>query len=144
MKKQITLGASVLVVGIFIGIFLAGKLFHPGCKLSFKFSSPAIDIDCSSAPFEATINFGSNSSERSLESALSILADLTRDKANARVYVNPDVLTADFVRNTKVHPPAGTQGTIAALRQLLSEANAQEKVDICVIPSGGIRVQLRR
>lgn len=144
MKKgQIGLMVLMLVVGIVIGIYLAGKLFHPGCKLSFKFAPPAIDIDCASAPFETTINFGSDSSERSLGDALSIIADLTKNKGRARVFVNPEVLAADFAKTTRVHPPAGSQGTVTVLQQLVAEANAQDKVEICLVPSGGLVVKLR-
>lgn len=143
IKKQLALAGVIFAVGLFVGLLIADKLFHPGCKLSFKFSPPSIDSDCASAPFETTINYGSNPSERPLESALKILAERTQDKESARIYINPDVLESNFASN-KVHPPSGPQGTIGVLRQLLADAGALERVDICVIPSGGMRVQLRR
>jgi hypothetical protein len=77
-----------------------------------------------------------------LRAALEIIEERTRGKGQARIYVDNSVLEADFASNM-VHPPTGSQGTISLMNQLLAEAGASDKVDICLVKSGGFILRLR-
>jgi hypothetical protein len=140
MKRIICLSISFLV-GLICGLLIADKLFQPGCILSIHFSPPSIETNCPN-PYEIQFSFGRAASSRSLRSALEIIEEKTRGKGQARIYVHKSVLEADFASNM-VNPPTGSQGTISLINQLLAEAGASDKVDICLVRSGGFIIRLR-
>jgi hypothetical protein len=130
----------VFVVGLLIGLYGSDRLFRPGCSL--KISTAGIETSCPS-PYAIPLNFGDKPSARPLSEALSIVQDRTEGQGQARVYVDQEVLNADFAK-TVVHPPAGSQPSLNIVQQLLEEARVSNKVDICLAHDGGFHVQLAR
>ena len=130
--------AIVFLGGIVFGIYQSDRLYQPGCRLTVHFYPPSLETNCPS-PFETKISLGSTASERTLANALSIVAERTQNKGQARIYVDKSVLDATFSK-TKVNPPTGPQGSIAVVQQLLEDAGVSEQVDICLARSGGFRL----
>jgi hypothetical protein len=129
---------ALFFIGLAIGLYGSDRLYHPGCTL--QLSTSGLETSCAS-PYEVPLNFGQNPSSRSLSDALSIVQDRTRGTGQARIYIDQDVLNAGFAKMT-VHPPSGSQSSLAVVRQLLDEAQASKMVDICLELAGGFRVKL--
>lgn len=132
---------GTLIAGVLIGFLFAGKALQPGCKIRFSFAPPAFETDCPN-PFETQLSFGRDPSSRSLSSTLEIIRDKTRSKGQARIYVADEVFEQSFAKAT-IRPPEGSQGSITTLRQILDDADVSDQVDICLVASGGFRVQMR-
>lgn len=131
---------ALFFLGLAVGLYGSDRFYHPGCTLKLNISG--LETSCPS-PYEVPLNFGQNPSSRLLSDALSIVQDRTQGMGQARIYIDPDVLNAGFAKIT-VHPPSGSQSSLAVVHQLLDEVQASNMVDICLEPSGGFHVKLNR
>lgn len=133
---------AILGAGIVGGMYLGNVLYYPGCTFRLFSAGSFVVTECQS-PFEQRISFGSSPSPRPLHSALEIVQEMTQGKQEARIFVDKDVLAAEFAKR-EVTPPAGPQSAISVTVQLLAHADASDKVDLCLAPSAGFRLKLRR
>ena len=139
MKYAILGFVSGLILGIILTIICqnyAGRV-----KIEIKWP-PSIEYDASGAPHQVPINFGRPPSTRPLGDALRIVAQRTQGRATARIIVDPNIFDMELA-SEKLEPPARPQPSLEVVKQLLSSANASDKIHICLIPEGGYRVCAR-
>jgi hypothetical protein len=129
-----------VVVGFLVGLYGADRLYHPGCTL--QVSPTGLETSCPS-PYEEPLSFGQNPSPRPLSDALRIVGQATQGMGQARIFVDQEVLDAKFAA-VRVHPPSGSQPSLAVVRQLIDEAQASKMADICLAPSQGFVIQLNK
>jgi len=138
-KAVITIGVGVVVVAFLIGsgvgVAVGTKAWQQGCVAEVNLGLKVVKSDCSALGNQGTLIDFANSAPLPLGAALKRIADMTSDKDPQRIFVSPDVANAPFAKNI-VHPPTGGQRSLAVVRQLLTEAGASERVDLCIEESG--------
>jgi len=132
---------ACIVGGLLFGLYGSDSLYHPGCTFTASFTS-GVSTTCPN-PYEAPLSFGQKPSPRSLSDSLKIVQETTQGMGQARINIRDDILKADFAK-TIVHPPSGSQGSLAVVRQLVDEAQASRMVDVCLEPTQGFVVQLSK
>lgn len=144
-KVGITIGVGVVIflIGCGVGVEVGNKAWRQGCVAEVNLGLEFVKSDCTALANLGTMLDFANSSPLPLAAALKRIEDMTSDKDPQRIFVSDEVMAAPFAKNT-VHPPTGDQRSLAAVRQLLTEAGASGDVDICIEQSGYfLRVRTR-
>jgi hypothetical protein len=142
VKKFLLIAIPVaFFCGVALGVWSGTKAWREGCVVEVNLGARFLKSDCSARRLEGTlVEFVSPTKPLSLAAALKRLAEMTEDKDPQRVFLDPAVMNADFAQAI-VSAPAGPQGSLTIIRQLLQDAGASGKVDLCLVQSG-YRVQL--
>lgn len=140
LKTKISISAiaivlAALAVGCAVGMYVGTKAWQEGCVAKVDYGSKYAGIDCSEAGHQGSLIDFANAEPLSLDAALQRIADITADRSPQRVFYDHDLTHTNF-GNKKVHPPSGRQRSLTIIRQLLTEAQASEDVDICIVPNG--------
>src|SRR5205807_956667 len=136
----ITVGVGVVVVVAFFaggasGVLVGTKAWREGCVAEVNVGLKVLKSDCTALLHEGTPVDCANAAPLPLAAALKRIVDMTSDKDPQRIFVSVEVINAPFAKNT-VHPPTGSQRSLAVVRQLLTEAGASERVDLCIVQNG--------
>lgn len=133
--------AAVFIGGVAVGVYGGTKAWHDGCIVEVNLGAKLLKSDCSARRRDGSfVEFVKPMEPLPLLAALQRVAGMTEGRDPERVFIDSGLNNAAFAQQV-VTPPEGRQGSLAIIRQLLVDANASGKVDICIVPSG-YRVQL--
>ena len=140
LKTKITISVLAAVVVAFLaggigGVMIGTRAWRDGCVAKIDIGSKFFESDCSEAGHQGSLIDFANAAPLPLDAALQRIAEITGDKSPQRVFHGHQLANTGF-GNQKVHPPAGSQRSLKIVHQLLTEAQASEDVDICIVPDG--------
>ncbi len=132
----------VFLGGVATGVFAGTRAWRDGCIVEVNVGAKFLKSDCSARRRDGTlVEFVKPMEPLTLLAALQRVAGMTESKDPERIFIDRSLESADFAEKI-VTPPEGRQGSLAVIRQLLVDADASGRVDICLV-QGGYRIQLQ-